>query len=101
VEISYCSTFYQIYLLMDNVIGTLEEKIQKKIETGSSFPESELIVMAKGIIEGLAFLEKNKISHNNIKASAIYLGSNNTYKVLDKNLDDELSLFMKVKKNIA
>jgi serine/threonine protein kinase len=76
-------TTYVVYVLMEVGLTDWEKEIKNHIEKRLYYTESELIQIMKQIINVLSFLQKQNISHRDIKPQNILVFKNNIYKVAD------------------
>ena len=76
-------TTYVVYVLMEVGLTDWEKEIKNHIEKKLFYKESELIQIMKQIINVLSFLQKQNISHRDIKPQNILVFKNNIYKVAD------------------
>ena len=66
---------------------TLRSLIMKKKREKTYFKETELVLLLKGIVSVLAFLQKNELCHGNINPQVIfYDNQRDCFKVLDQEL---------------
>ena len=93
-------TTYAINIVMDLAITDWNNEIKERAETQNFYTEKEIINIAKQIIDGLAFLQKNNIAHRDIKPQNILIFPNNIYKIADlgemmediKNFEKQLTI---------
>ena len=76
-------TTYVVYVLMEVGMTDWEKEIKTHIEKKIPYKESELIQIIKQLIEVLSFLQKQNISHRDIKPQNILVFKNNVYKLAD------------------
>ena len=76
-------TTYVVYVLMEVGLTDWEKEIKTHIEKKIFYQESELNQILKQIINVLSFLQKQNISHRDIKPQNILVFKNNIYKVAD------------------
>ena len=76
-------TTYVVYVLMEVGLTDWEKEIKKRIEKKLFYKEEELFHIVKQIINVLSFLQKQNISHRDIKPQNILVFKNNIYKVAD------------------
>ena len=76
-------TTYSISILMELALSDWNNEIIKRAKTNNFYKENELIDITKQIINGLLFLQKNNISHRDIKPQNILIFPNNVFKVAD------------------
>lgn len=76
-------TTHAIYIIMERATCDWDEEIRKRLEKKKPYSEEELIIIIKQLVEGLAYLQKNNISHRDIKPQNVLVFENNTYKVAD------------------
>ena len=76
-------TTYVVYVLMEVGLTDWEKEIKNHIEKKLFYKESELMQIMKQIINVLSFLQKQNISHRDIKPQNILVFKNNIYKVAD------------------
>ena len=76
-------TTYVVYVLMEVGLTDWEKEIKKHIEKKLFYKEEELIHILKQLINVLSFLQKQNISHRDIKPQNILVFKNNIYKVAD------------------
>ena len=76
------STF-SIYVLMELAECDWNCDIKRKIESKTTYKETELISILTSIVRALAFLQRNNIAHRDIKPQNILLYPNGVVKVAD------------------
>ena len=76
-------TTYVVYVLMEVGLTDWEKEIKTHIEKKLYYTEDELIQITKQIINVLSFLQKQNVSHRDIKPQNILVFKNNIYKVAD------------------
>jgi NIMA (never in mitosis gene a)-related kinase len=76
-------TTYALYIVMEPAISDWDNEIRNRQLKRKPYSEEELIHIIKQIIEGLAFLQYNKISHRDIKPQNVLVFENNIYKMAD------------------
>ena len=76
------STFC-IYILMEVAKTDWEKEINQRQMRNKYYSEEELINILKQIVNALAYLQKNKVSHRDVKAQNILVFPNNKYKIAD------------------
>ena len=76
-------TTYVVYVLMEVGLTDWEKEIRKYNDKGLEYTEKELIEIIKQLSSVLSFLQKNNISHRDIKPQNILVFKNNIYKVAD------------------
>ena len=77
------STTYVVYVLMEVGLTDWEKEIRSYNDKNLEYSEKELIQIIKQLSSVLSFLQKNKISHRDIKPQNILVFKNNVYKVAD------------------
>ena len=76
-------TTYVVYVLMEVGMTDWEKEIKTHIEKKIDYKETELIHIIKQLIDVLSFLQKQNISHRDIKPQNILVFKNNVYKLAD------------------
>jgi serine/threonine protein kinase len=76
-------TTYVVYVLMEVGISDWEKEINSYKMKKISYTESDLINILKQLISSLSFLQKNNISHRDIKPQNILIFKNKIYKLTD------------------
>ena len=76
------STFC-IYILMEVAKTDWEKEINQRQMRNKYYTEEELINILKQLVSALSFLQKNKVSHRDVKAQNILVFPNNKYKIAD------------------
>ena len=76
-------TTFVAYVLMEVGISDWEKEITSYKTKKMKYSESELINILKQLISSLSFLQKNNISHRDIKPQNILIFKNKVYKLTD------------------
>ena len=76
-------TTYVVYILMEVGISDWEKEINSHKIKKTFYTEEELVNILKQLISSLSFLQKNKISHRDIKPQNILIFKNKVYKLTD------------------
>ena len=76
-------TTYVVYVLMEVGISDWEKEINSYKMKKISYTESDLINILEQLISSLSFLQKNNISHRDIKPQNILIFKNKLYKLTD------------------
>ena len=76
-------TTFVVYVLMEVGISDWEKEITSYKTKKMKYSESELINILKQLISSLSFLQKNNISHRDIKPQNILIFKNKVYKLTD------------------
>ena len=76
-------TTYVVYVLMEVGLTDWEKEIRSYNDKNLEYTEKELIQIIKQLSSVLSFLQKNNISHRDIKPQNILVFKNNIYKVAD------------------
>ena len=76
-------TTFVVYVLMEVGITDWEKEIKSLHERKIDYTENQLIFIMKQLIPVLSFLQKNNISHRDIKPQNILVFKNNVYKLAD------------------
>ena len=76
-------TTYVVYVLMEVGLTDWEKEIRKYNDKNLEYSEKELIDIIKQLSSVLSFLQRNNISHRDIKPQNILVFKNNIYKVAD------------------
>ena len=76
-------TTYVVYVLMEVGLTDWEKEIKSHIEKKNFYTEKELLHIMNQLITVLSFLQKNNISHRDIKPQNILVFKNNIYKIAD------------------
>ena len=77
------NTTYSIYVLMEKAQNDWLLEIRKRIVNKKFYTENEIIKILKQLVSGLAFMQRKKITHRDIKPQNILLFSNGMYKIAD------------------
>jgi serine/threonine protein kinase len=77
------TTTYVVYVLMEVGLTDWEKEIRKYNDKNLEYTERELIDIIKQLSSVLSFLQKNNISHRDIKPQNILVFKNKIYKVAD------------------
>jgi serine/threonine protein kinase len=76
-------TTFVVYVLMEVGISDWEKEIKSYKTKKILYKEQELIDILKQLISSLSFLQKNNISHRDIKPQNILIFKNKVYKLTD------------------
>ena len=76
------STFC-IYILMEVAKTDWEKEINQRQMRNKYYTEEELINILKQLVNALSYLQKNKVSHRDVKAQNILVFPDNKYKIAD------------------
>ena len=76
-------TTYVIYVLMELAITDWENEILKRQKIGKYYTEKELMTILSSLINTFADLQKQNISHRDIKPQNILIFRDNKYKLAD------------------
>ena len=76
-------TTYVVYVLMEVGISDWDKEINSLKVKNSHYTEKELFNILKQIVSACSFLQKNNISHRDIKPQNILVFKNNIYKLID------------------
>ena len=76
-------TTYVIYVLMELAITDWENEILTRQKTGKYYTEKELMTILSSLINTFADLQKQNISHRDIKPQNILIFKDNKYKLAD------------------
>ena len=76
-------TTIAIYVLMEMALLDWDDEIRKHLDQRKSYKESELINILKQLVSALCFMQRNKISHRDIKPQNVLVFKHNIYKVAD------------------
>ncbi|KAL4475150.1 hypothetical protein ABPG74_001846 [Tetrahymena malaccensis] len=93
-ESQFCSTFFKVYLVFEYVKNTLEQEVQERSKDQKQpFSEEEMWNILTSCVQGAHFLYQNKLNHNNIRPSTIYITSNGIVKLADPTLFSQQGLY--------
>ena len=76
-------TTYVVYVLMEVGISDWDKEINSLKNKNSYYSESELFSILKQVVSACSFLQKNNISHRDIKPQNILVFKNKIYKLID------------------
>ena len=76
-------TTYCMYILMEVAKTDWEKEINERQMKNKFYSEDELINILNQLTSALVYLQKNNISHRDIKAQNILVFENNIYKIAD------------------
>ena len=76
-------TTYVVYVLMEVGLTDWEKEIRSYNDKNLEYTEKELILIIKQLSSVLSFLQRNNISHRDIKPQNILVFKNSIYKVAD------------------
>ena len=76
-------TTIAIYVLMEMALLDWDDEIRKHLDQRKAYKESELINILKQLVSALCFMQRNKISHRDIKPQNVLVFKHNIYKVAD------------------
>ena len=76
------STF-GIYILMEVAKTDWEKEINQRQMRNKYYTEEELINILKQLVNALSYLQKNKVSHRDVKAQNVLVFPDNKYKIAD------------------
>jgi serine/threonine protein kinase len=76
-------TTYVLYILMELAETDWEKEISTRSKTASYYTESELIFILKSLTKTFSLLQKESISHRDIKPQNILICPHNIFKVAD------------------
>ena len=76
-------TTFVVYVLMEVGISDWDKEINSYKIKKISYTEDELISILKQLVSSLSFLQKNNISHRDIKPQNILIFKNKIYKLTD------------------
>jgi len=85
-------TTYGLYILMETGLSDWEKDIKSRLNLKNYYTEKELIDILKQIVSSLVFLQKNNISHRDIKPQNILIFKNNVFKMADFGEAKKLSM---------
>lgn len=87
------TTTYALYIIMERAIRDWDEEIKDRLEKKLPYTEEELFNIIRQLVDALAFLQKKKISHRDIKPPNILVFENNVYKLGDFGEAKEMKLW--------
>ena len=76
-------TTFVVYVLMEVGISDWDKEINSLKAKNIHYSESELFIILKQIVSACSFLQKNNISHRDIKPQNILVFKNKVYKLID------------------
>ena len=76
-------TTYVVYVLMEVGISDWDKEINSLKNKNSRYSESKLFSILKQVVSACSFLQKNNISHRDIKPQNILVFKNKKYKLID------------------
>ncbi len=82
-----CSTTFRINGMFEYIDSDLDYFIVEKLRYKVPFEETELWYILESMVDALAFLQKNKIIHGDIKPGTILVTKNDEYKLQDNLLN--------------
>ena len=75
---------YYFCLVLEFIEGeTLDEKLKKHKDMGKYLKQNLIIIILKGIINGLKYLHERKVMHRDISPDNIMIDNNNNIKIID------------------
>jgi serine/threonine protein kinase len=74
-------TTFVVYVLMEVGISDWDKEINSLKAKNIHYSESELFIILKQIVSACSFLQKNNISHRDIKPQNILVFKNKVYKL--------------------
>ena len=77
------SSTYCLYILMEVGKTDWEKEINQRLIKNNFYSEKELINILFQLVRALNYLQKNNISHRDIKAQNVLVFNNNVYKIAD------------------
>ena len=77
------SSTYCLYILMEVGKTDWEKEINQRLIKNNFYSEKELINILFQLVRALNYLQKNNISHRDIKAQNVLVFNNNIYKIAD------------------
>lgn len=76
-------TTIAIYVLMEMAQLDWDDEIRKHLDQRKNYKEEELINILKQLVSALCFMQRNKISHRDIKPQNVLVFKHGVYKVAD------------------
>ena len=76
-------TTIAIYVLMEMANLDWDDEIRKHLDSRKNYKEEELLNILKQLVDALSFMQKNKISHRDIKPQNVLVFKHGVYKVAD------------------
>ena len=76
-------TTFAFYILMEVGKTDWEKEINQRQSKGNYYTENELMSIIRQLTSALAYLQKNNISHRDVKAQNVLVFDNNIYKIAD------------------
>lgn len=76
-------TTYALYVLMELAVSDWNEEVKTRLNKKKPYTEEELLDIMGQLIEGLGHLQKNNISHRDLKPQNVLVFPDGVYKVAD------------------
>ena len=88
------------YLVLEFIEGeTLDEKLKKHKDMGQYLKQNLIIIILKGIINGLKYLHERKVMHRDISPDNIMIDNNNNIKIIDFGLSRSYNISQNINNN--
>jgi len=80
-----CASVHKILMIIEYLDNDLEKEISLKKNQNNYYKEEQLWYLAENVVKALALLQKNSISHEDLKPSSIFISKMGVYKVTQHN----------------
>ena len=81
-----CASVHKILMIVEYLDNDLEKEISLKKNQNNYYKEEQLWYLAENIIKALSLLQKNSISHEDLKPSSIFISKMGVYKIAQHNI---------------
>jgi len=96
-----CSSFFRLQIVLENFSSNLKHEIEARRFVNQQFLEKEIWTIIIGAVSALAFLQLNKVSHQCLQASQIFIVNQSEIKLTDPRLFGQLSNYQVFLTNVS